>query len=80
MTTGLTTTPSDLRETQYRRQYFTEYVRTSAFAPYMGVAEDGFGKPIHAFMETKKGGENIKIPIVARLKNGGVWGLPPIHT
>lgn len=74
MATGLTTTPSDLREDQYRREYFTEYVRTSAFAPYMGVAEDGFGKPIHAFQETKQGGETVKIPLVARLQNGGVWG------
>lgn len=74
MTTGLTVNPTGFNEVQYRRSYFTEYVRTSAFAPYMGIAEDGFGKPIHAFMETKKGGESIEIPIVARLKNGGVWG------
>jgi hypothetical protein len=66
-----TTTPSDLQEVRYRRQYWQEYVRESGFAAYMGANPM---VPIHTCYEMSSGGKSLTIPLVGRLANAGVEG------
>ena len=66
-----TTTPSDLQEIRYRREYWREYVRESGYAAYMG--NDAM-KPIHTCFEMTSGGKSLTIPLVGRLANAGVEG------
>ena len=66
-----TTTPSDLQEVKYRRQYWQEYVRESGFAPYMG---NNPMVPIHTCYEMTSGGKSLTIPLVGRLGSQGVEG------
>lgn len=49
---------------QYRKQITREYVRENLFSPYMG---DSITSIIRTLHETKKGGEQINIPLVGRL-------------
>jgi hypothetical protein len=69
-----TTTPADLIEIRYRRQYWREYVRQSGFLPYMGGAEEGIKSIIHTAMETTQSGKSLTIPLVSSLRGGGVRG------
>lgn len=69
-----TTTPTDLQEIKYRRDYFREYVRESGFKPYMGGAAEGPTSVIHTAYELTSNGKALTIPLVSRLKNGGVRG------
>ncbi len=69
-----TTTPTDLQEIKYRREYFREYVRESGFKPYMGGSNDGPTSVIHTAFELTSNGKSLTIPLVSRLKNGGVRG------
>jgi hypothetical protein len=66
-----TTTPSDLQEVRYRRQYWQEYVRESGFAAYMG---NNPMVPIHTCYEMTSGGKSLTIPLVGRLASQGVEG------
>jgi hypothetical protein len=66
-----TSTPSDLQEIRYRREYWREYVRESGYAAYMG--NDAM-KPIHTCYEMTSGGKSLTIPLVGRLANAGVEG------
>lgn len=69
-----TTTPTDLQEIKYRRQYYREYVRESGFKNYMGAAAEGPTSLIHTAYELSENGKTLTIPLVSRLKNGGVRG------
>ncbi len=75
---GFTTTPNvmpnDQVDIQFRRTFLKEYVRESGFAPYMAEGGEGQLMPIHTVVETKKGGETCRIPLLVRLKNRGVAG------
>src|SRR5262245_23806668 len=66
-----TTTPSDLQEIRYRREYWREYVRESGYSAYMG--NDAM-KPIHTCYEMTSGGKTLTIPLVGRLQSAGVEG------
>lgn len=66
-----TTTPSDLQEIRYRREYWREYVRESGFMPYMG---NNPMATIHTCYEMTSGGKSLTIPLVSRLANQGVEG------
>jgi N4-gp56 family major capsid protein len=69
-----TVTPSDLQEIKYRREYWREYVRDSGFKPYMGGGSEGITSVIHTAFELTNNGKSLTIPLVDRLKNGGVRG------
>jgi len=69
-----TTTPADLVEIRYRREYWREYVRQSGFMPYMGGGNEGVRSVIHTAYETTQSGKSIKIPLVSALRGGGVRG------
>jgi hypothetical protein len=71
---AITTTPAALVQTNERRSFWLEYVRDSGFKPYMGAGGEATQKPISVAIETKKGGETIKIPILMRLKGRGTSG------
>lgn len=69
-----TTTPADLVEIRYRREYWREYVRQSGFKPYMGGGSEGVRSIIHSAYEATQSGKSIKIPLVSALRGGGVRG------
>ena len=69
-----TTTPTDLQEQRYRREYWREYVRESGFKPYMGSGNEGAMSVIHTCYEMTTGGKALTIPLVGRLQNAGVEG------
>jgi hypothetical protein len=69
-----TTTPSDLHEIKYRREYWREYVRQSGFKPYMGGGNEGLRSIIHTAYETTTSGKSLTIPLVSALRGGGVRG------
>lgn len=69
-----TTTPSDLIEIRYRREYWREYVRQSGFMPYMGGDSQGIRSVIHTAYETTPSGKTVTIPLVSALSGGGVRG------
>ncbi len=69
-----TTTPADLQEIKYRREYWREYVRESGFKPYMGGDAEGVTSVIHTAFELTQSGKSLTIPLVSRLKNQGVRG------
>lgn len=69
-----TSTPADLIEIRYRRNYWREYVRQSGFLPYMGGGEEGIKSIIHTAMETTQSGKSVTIPLVSSLRGGGVRG------
>lgn len=53
----------------YRKEITREYVRENLFSPYMGTDMTAI---IRLVNDLKKGGEQINIPLVARLKNAPV--------
>lgn len=69
-----TTTPADLVEIRYRREYWREYVRQSGFKPYMGGGSEGLRSIIHTAYETTQSGKSLKIPLVSALRGSGVRG------
>ncbi len=69
-----TTTPADLIEIRYRREYWREYVRQSGFMPYMGAGNEGIKAVIHTAYETTQSGKSLTIPLVSALRGGGVRG------
>lgn len=63
---------SGLAITRWRREYFTEYVRDSRFAPYMGTSLDSI---IVAMYELQReAGKTIIVPFVGELDGSGVSG------
>src|ERR1700731_1868419 len=50
----------------FRREITREYIRQNLFSPYMGTELTAI---IRVINDLKKGGEQINIPLVARLKN-----------
>jgi hypothetical protein len=69
-----TTTPTDLIEIRYRREYWREYVRQSGFMPYMGGGNEGIKSIIHTAYEMTTSGKSLTIPLVSALSGGGVRG------
>jgi hypothetical protein len=70
-----TTTPADLQEIKYRRDYWLEYVRESGFKPYMAAGvKDGPQSVIHVCYELTQSGKSVTIPLVSRLRGSGVEG------
>lgn len=69
-----TTTPTDLLEIKYRREYWREYVRQSGFMPYMGGGSEGIKSVIHTAYEMTTSGKSLTIPLVSALSGGGVRG------
>jgi hypothetical protein len=65
---ALTTIQSNNKLVQYRKEIIREYVRENLFSPYMG---DDLTSIIRLLYDTKKGGEQINIPIVTRLNSRG---------
>lgn len=63
-----TTIHANNKVVQYRREILREYVRENLFSPYMG---DEITAIIRAIHDPKKGGEQINIPLVGRLKGNG---------
>lgn len=54
--------------------FFSEYVRDNRFKPYMGTWDGGSLMPILAKHELASGGKTVNIPLITRLKSGGVQG------
>jgi hypothetical protein len=53
----------------FRREITREYIRQNLFSPYMGTELTAI---IRVINDLKKGGEQINIPLVARLKNQAI--------
>ena len=66
-----TTLNADLQVKKWLSRYFSEYVRSSGFRPYMGR---GSNSVIHVVDDLKSGGKVINVPLVTRLKADGVTG------
>ena len=66
---AVTSVQANNKLVQYVKDVNREYVRENAFSPYMGEASNSI---IRLRMETKKGGEQINIPLLARLVGAGV--------
>ncbi len=62
---ALTSPQANNKLVQYRKELIKEYVRENLFSPYMG---DGPTAIIRRLYDPKKGGEQINIPLVERLK------------
>jgi hypothetical protein len=63
----------------FRKKTYREYVRENLFSPYMGPSETSI---IHVITDLDKGGkmggEQINIPLIARLQNQGVASGPMV--
>lgn len=66
-----TTTLSGLDLTKWRKNFINEYIRDSGFKAYMGTSEMDI---IHVVNDLQTDGYTIRIPLLARLKGGGVEG------
>lgn len=53
----------------FRKEITREYIRQNLFSPYMGTEISSI---IRVIQDLKKGGEQINIPLVARLKNQAI--------
>lgn len=63
---------SGLAITRWRNQYFTEYVRDSRFAPYMGTSLDSIIVVMYELQ--REAGKTIIVPFVGELDGSGVSG------
>jgi len=61
-----TTVQNNNKLIQFRRQICREYIRENLFSPYMGSAVNSI---FRVLTDLKKGGEQINIPLIARLKS-----------
>lgn len=60
---------------KWNSEFFFEYVRDSAFMPYMGDANgDGMMMPILTKYELQSGGKTINMPFIEKLDGAGVRG------
>lgn len=70
---ALTTAQSNNKLIKFRKEVFNEYVRANLFSPYMGNSSNSI---IHVIADLNKGGKNggeqINIPLIARLNAAGV--------
>lgn len=62
------------RVAKWDAQFFAEYVRDNRFRPYMGRSDGNAMMPIVTKYELSAGGKTINIPLITRLKSGGVQG------
>lgn len=62
------------RVQKWDAQFFAEYVRDNRFRPYMGRSDGNALMPIVTKYELASGGKTINIPLITRLKSGGVQG------
>jgi hypothetical protein len=63
---AVTTVQSNNKLVVFRKEVYREYIRQNLFAPYIGKELTSI---IRVINDLKKGGEQINIPLVARLKN-----------
>jgi len=63
---AVTTVSSNNKLVVFRKEVYREYIRQNLFAPYIGKELTSI---IRVINDLKKGGEQINIPLVARLKN-----------
>jgi len=61
-----------LELTKFRTAYWTEYVRETQFARYMGAADSAPGAMFTTFRDLIDGGKDITVPLVGSLKGKGV--------
>jgi len=62
---SVTTVQTNNKLIQFRKEITREYIRENAFSPYMGT---GMTAIIRTLQDNKKGGEQVNVPIVTRLK------------
>lgn len=62
------------RVQKWDADFFAEYVRDNRFRPYMGRSDGNAMMPIVTKYELTSGGKSINIPLITRLKSGGVQG------
>lgn len=63
------------RVQKWSAEFFMEYVRDSAFMPYMGDSGgDGMMMPILTKYDLTSGGKTINVPLIERLEGSGVRG------
>jgi hypothetical protein len=62
------------RVSKWDSDFFTEYVRDNRFRPYMGRWDGNALMPILTKYELTSGGKTVNIPLITRLKGGGVQG------
>lgn len=60
------------RVSKWDADFFAEYVRDNRFRPYMGRSDGNAMMPIVTKYELTAGGKTINIPLITRLKSGGV--------
>lgn len=63
---ALNSVQANIKLIQFRKEITREYIRENPFSPYMGT---GMTSIIRTLQDNKKGGEQVNIPIVTRLKN-----------
>ena len=63
---AVTTVQTNNKLIVFRKEVYREYVRQNLFAPYIGQEMTAI---IRVLNDLKKGGEQINIPLIARLKN-----------
>ena len=63
---AVTTVQTNNKLIVFRKEVYREYVRQNLFAPYIGQELTAI---IRVLNDLKKGGEQINIPLIARLKN-----------
>lgn len=68
---AVTVLNSNLNVQKWLSRYFSEYVRTSGFLPFMGT---GTSSVIQVKRELTSGGKSVNIPLITRLKGAGVTG------
>lgn len=66
---ALTSVASNNKLVQYRNEIWREYVKENMFSAYMGTANNSI---IRTLYDPKKGGEQINIPLVKRLRNTAI--------
>lgn len=63
---AVTTVSSNNKLIVFRKEVYREYIRQNLFSPYIGSELTAI---IRVINDLKKGGEQINIPLIARLKN-----------
>lgn len=66
---AITTVQTNNKMIQFRKELIKEYVRENLFSPYIGTSPNSI---IRVVQDLKKGGEQINVPLVARLKQRAV--------
>ena len=76
---ALTTTAANNKLIKFRMEVYREYVRENLFSPYMGTSMNAIIRVITDLDKGgKNGGEQINIPLRARLNSAGV-GVGPLR-